>query len=58
MSSTKLFGLIYAELRRLGIGIGAIDSLIASVVMENDETLITRNIRHFSRVPGLKVESY
>jgi len=58
MSTAKLFGFIYSDLRQQGVGIGAIDTLIASVVLENDETLITRNVRHFSRVTGLKYENY
>ncbi len=58
MSTAKLFGFIYGDLRGHGLGIGAIDTLIATIALENDEVLITRNLRHFSRVPNLKFEPY
>jgi len=34
------------------------DLLIASIVMANQETLLTRNIKHFERVPGLGLKSW
>lgn len=34
------------------------DLLIASMVLTNGETLITRNIKHFEKVPGLTIESW
>jgi tRNA(fMet)-specific endonuclease VapC len=38
--------------------IGESDLLIGSIALANKQTLITRNIKHFERVPGLKVESW
>jgi tRNA(fMet)-specific endonuclease VapC len=38
--------------------IGESDLLIASIVLAQGETLLTRNRRHFERVPGLKIESW
>jgi len=35
-----------------------LDLLIASIVLTASETLITRNVRHFSRVPNLKLEPW
>lgn len=38
---------------------GDFDLLIAAIALRHGETVfITRNIKHFSRVPGLKVEGY
>jgi tRNA(fMet)-specific endonuclease VapC len=34
------------------------DLLIASIAITNKQTLITRNSKHFERVPGLTVESW
>lgn len=34
------------------------DAMIAGIALELGQPLLTRNGRHFSRVPGLKVESY
>ena len=41
-------------LRRIGRG----DLLIASIVLANQATLVTRNVRDFQRVPGLKIENW
>jgi len=41
------------QLERTGIGIGMGDSLIAGIALSRAATLLTRNIRHFERVPGL-----
>lgn len=48
-----------AEVRRAldapGQAIGMADSLIAGVVLSRGATLLTRNVRHFSRVAGLQL---
>ena len=41
-------------LRRIGRG----DLLIASIVLANKATLVTRNVKDFQRVPGLKIENW
>jgi len=38
--------------------IGDLDLIIASIALTNSQTLITRNVKHFERVPGLTVESW
>jgi tRNA(fMet)-specific endonuclease VapC len=38
--------------------IGESDLLIASIAMANKQTLITKNKRHFERIPGLQVEGW
>jgi tRNA(fMet)-specific endonuclease VapC len=38
--------------------IGRADLLIASIALANDATLVTRNLKHFRQVPGLKVENW
>ncbi len=38
--------------------IGRADLLIASIVLANDATLVTRNVRHFKQIPGLKVVNW
>jgi tRNA(fMet)-specific endonuclease VapC len=44
--------------KRQASTIGYLDVFIASIAMTNGESLVTRNIRHFERVPGLKVENW
>lgn len=38
--------------------IGRADLLIASIVLANDATLVTRNVRHFKRIPDLKIVNW
>jgi tRNA(fMet)-specific endonuclease VapC len=42
-------------LERQGTPIGMGDSLIAGIVLFHHGTLLTRNVRHFERVPELRV---
>ena len=52
----------YAQLRamleRKGNRIDNMDLLIAATALEGDYTLVTHNIAHFSRIPGLKLEDW
>ncbi|WP_205678960.1 type II toxin-antitoxin system VapC family toxin [Aquisphaera insulae] len=43
-----------ASLRRIGRG----DLLIASTALAHQALLVTRNIRHFRQVPGLRLENW
>ena len=38
--------------------IGRADLLIASIVLANKALLVTRNVRHFEQVPGLRIENW
>lgn len=38
--------------------IGDMDLLIASIAIANKQTLLTRNVKHFERVPNLTVENW
>jgi tRNA(fMet)-specific endonuclease VapC len=38
--------------------IGRADLLIAAVTLAHGATLVTRNLKHFRQVPGLKVENW
>lgn len=40
------------------IRIGTMDLKIAAIAFANDATVLTRNIAHFGKVPGLKVEDW
>lgn len=56
--SAALGGRIHGQLIEEGQMIDPEDSMIAGIVIVNNETLLTRNDKHFSRVPGLKIETY
>lgn len=46
------------RLRRMRIRIGTQDLKIAAITLVHDATLLSRNLRHFKQVPGLKVEDW
>ncbi len=49
---------IRAQLEKIGTGIGPIDVQIAGIALAATSTLVTRNIREFSRVDGLTVANW
>ncbi len=49
------FARVRASLRRHGQLIPDMDLLIAATAMTEDLTLITRNVRHFARLPDLQL---
>ncbi len=49
------FARIRGELRRKGLLIGDPDILIAATAIHHNLTLVTRNVKDFQRVPGLKL---
>ena len=57
-AASETFGKLSIELRRKGNDIGDFDLLIASIALTHGEPLLTKNAKHFSKVPGLAVESY
>jgi tRNA(fMet)-specific endonuclease VapC len=52
------YGRIRSELEAKGQVIGAMHLLIAAHALALDATLVSNNVAHFSRVPGLKVENW
>jgi tRNA(fMet)-specific endonuclease VapC len=57
-AATREYAAIRMQLRRTGTPIGPMDALIAAIALANDATLVTNNVREFSRVPGLRVENW
>jgi len=56
--SARHYGIVRAQLRREGRPIGGNDLMIASIAIANSHVLVTRNVREFSRVAGLEIESW
>ncbi len=50
------FAWLRFTLRRQGLLIPDMDLLIAATALEHDLTLVTRNQRHFARIPGLRIQ--
>jgi tRNA(fMet)-specific endonuclease VapC len=46
---------VWADLVRAGTTIGAVDLLIAASALERDWAIATLDLRHFERVPGLRI---
>ena len=53
-----VYGDLRAELERDGRTIGALDTMIAAHALSLDATLVTNNVREFSRVPRLNLENW
>ena len=49
---------IFEDLRLKGRLIDPLDLLIAAIVITNNETLMTRNVKHFERIKTLKLEDF
>ncbi len=47
-----------AHLESHGTPIGQADTQIAAIALANELTVVTGNVRHFERVPGLPVENW
>ena len=52
------YGEIRAALEAQGKPIGSLDTLIAAHALSLETTLVTNNVREFSRVPGLDLENW
>lgn len=57
-AASEVFGTLKADLERSGKPLSEPDLRIASICLSRDLTLITGNVRHFSRVPELRIENW
>jgi len=58
ISILKRFGIIKAQLQKVGTMIADADVLIAATALEKAEMLITGNSKHFERVSGLSLDNW
>ncbi len=56
--AASYYGRLRTDLERKGAAIGAYDLLIAAHALSEDLTLVTNNVREFSRVEGLRVKNW
>jgi len=56
--SCTVFGRLSSSPELTTRPVGDLDLLIASIVLTANETLVTKNVKHFSRIPNLKLESW
>jgi tRNA(fMet)-specific endonuclease VapC len=57
-SCASSFGIVAATLAARRSPIGEFDALIAAHAIALELTLVTNNVKHFSRVAGLRVENW
>lgn len=57
-AAARCFGELKADLERAGTPLAEPDFRIAAIVLTAELTLVTRNVKHFARVPGLVVENW
>lgn len=57
-NALRRFGELKAEFRRTGQPLADFDLLIASVALTEDRVLVSNNIRHYDRIPGLQLENW
>lgn len=52
------YGRLLAAIERMGRSVATMDLLIATAAILDDAPLLTRNVKDFRRVPGLRVLEY
>ena len=57
-AAAETYGPLRAQLERDGRRLAEPDLRIACIVLARNATLVTGNVRHFARVPGLRVENW
>ncbi|MEN3000873.1 MAG: type II toxin-antitoxin system VapC family toxin [Armatimonadota bacterium] len=58
LNSLDIAAQIYADLASQGLLIGDADILIAASAIEQNLTLVSRNLRHYERIPNLLVVNW
>jgi tRNA(fMet)-specific endonuclease VapC len=56
--STETFGMLKAQLERQGAPLSDLDLIIAACALTHNLILVTNNLKHFNRIPGLKLENW
>ena len=57
-NAARVYGKVRAQMEKRGIVLLEPDLRIASIALQHNFTIITGNIKHFKKVPGLAVENW
>lgn len=57
-SHGKIYGQIRADLQKRGTLINELDKFIAYIAIESEQTLITRNIKHYEKINQVQIETW
>lgn len=58
LNHSKIYGEIRSDLQKKGEIINELDIFIATIAIEKDLPIITRNVKHFERITKLKVDTW
>jgi len=58
LSFSEAAAVEFQRLRKAGMRIGTMDLRIGSIVLTGGDTLLSRNLRDFQKIPGLRVEDW
>ncbi len=56
--SASVFSTLKAKMQSKGIVVADMDLMIASIALANGEKLISNNLKHFSKIENLNLESW
>jgi len=56
--AANIFGHIKSDLKKQGLIILDADIMIASIALAYNLTLVTNNVKHFNRIPDLRLETW
>lgn len=57
-AAAEVYGRLRADLERAGTPLAEADLRTGAIAVTQDLTVVTGNTRHFSRIPGLRVENW
>ena len=58
VEAAKKAGIIHNECYKNGTPIDPEESMIAGIAKTHNQSILTRNVKHFSKVDGLKIDTY
>ena len=58
VAAARRYGEVRAELERRGTPLGEADLRIGAIALSRGLAVVTGNVRHFQRIPGLSVENW
>ncbi len=58
LALARTYGRVLVTLQRQGLVLSPMDLLIGCAALVDDAPLVTRNVKHFSRIPTLRLRTY
>ena len=58
LESSKISAKIYPYLKKKGVLTNIMDQMIAAIAISKNETLTTKNLKHYKNIPNLRIKSW